>query len=321
MGIYADPRAVLIADPTGFAKKGKSAGVQRQYSGTLGRVDNCPDQHVPGLRQQHRRPGAHRSRTLYARTFLVRRCRAAGRVEHPRGPGVQDPPAAGQAMIDRTVRAGTVRMVRRRRRVRPKPQNCAAIWKNSRSPTAWPCPRTPPSPPAAPPATSDPAIIETIAAQLKRHDPGNAGRNGIGSKGFRVYDWARDRAPFPGRQYVVKAKYRRWRIRILSALQPMRRTVRVGPRHRLPNTSRSVSRPPSRKRVWRTNTGSAFTARLVPPHHLARCSPWLFLPCCAIPPRGPAPVDGRQRPAAHNGRIGSNHHQPPDRHLSGRSGD
>lgn len=39
---FADPRGVLIGDPTGFAKKGtKSAGVQRQYSGTLGRVDNC----------------------------------------------------------------------------------------------------------------------------------------------------------------------------------------------------------------------------------------------------------------------------------------
>ena len=38
----ADPHAVLVADPTGFAKKGrKSAGVQRQYSGTLGRIDNC----------------------------------------------------------------------------------------------------------------------------------------------------------------------------------------------------------------------------------------------------------------------------------------
>jgi SRSO17 transposase len=38
----ADPGAILVADPTGFAKKGKkSVGVQRQYSGTLGRVDNC----------------------------------------------------------------------------------------------------------------------------------------------------------------------------------------------------------------------------------------------------------------------------------------
>jgi SRSO17 transposase len=37
-----DPEGILVADPTGFAKKGhKSAGVQRQYSGTLGRVDNC----------------------------------------------------------------------------------------------------------------------------------------------------------------------------------------------------------------------------------------------------------------------------------------
>lgn len=38
----ADPDGILVADPTGFAKKGsKSVGVQRQYSGTLGRIDNC----------------------------------------------------------------------------------------------------------------------------------------------------------------------------------------------------------------------------------------------------------------------------------------
>ena len=37
-----EPGGVLIVDETGFLKKGlKSAGVQRQYSGTAGRVENC----------------------------------------------------------------------------------------------------------------------------------------------------------------------------------------------------------------------------------------------------------------------------------------
>ncbi|GAA1574297.1 IS701 family transposase [Dactylosporangium maewongense] len=36
------PDGVLIADETGFVKKGRaSAGVQRQYSGTAGKVENC----------------------------------------------------------------------------------------------------------------------------------------------------------------------------------------------------------------------------------------------------------------------------------------
>jgi SRSO17 transposase len=37
-----DPGGVLIVDDTGFLKKGRmSAGVQRQYSGTAGRIENC----------------------------------------------------------------------------------------------------------------------------------------------------------------------------------------------------------------------------------------------------------------------------------------
>jgi len=37
-----DPHAVLVIDETGFLKKGsKSVGVQRQYSGTAGRIENC----------------------------------------------------------------------------------------------------------------------------------------------------------------------------------------------------------------------------------------------------------------------------------------
>ena len=39
---WGDPDAVVTVDETGFPKKGtKSAGVKRQYSGTLGRTDNC----------------------------------------------------------------------------------------------------------------------------------------------------------------------------------------------------------------------------------------------------------------------------------------
>lgn len=42
LGHLADPAGVVVADETGFLKKGtKSAGVQRQYSGTAGRVENC----------------------------------------------------------------------------------------------------------------------------------------------------------------------------------------------------------------------------------------------------------------------------------------
>ena len=38
----ADAEAVLVVDETGFLKKGdKSVGVQRQYSGRAGRIENC----------------------------------------------------------------------------------------------------------------------------------------------------------------------------------------------------------------------------------------------------------------------------------------
>ncbi|MGW4720313.1 transposase [Nocardia sp. NPDC004260] len=38
----ASPDGVLVVDETRFVKKGlRSAGVQRQYSGTAGRIENC----------------------------------------------------------------------------------------------------------------------------------------------------------------------------------------------------------------------------------------------------------------------------------------
>jgi SRSO17 transposase len=42
LNVLADEDAVCNCDETGFPKKGdKSVGVKRQYSGTLGRIDNC----------------------------------------------------------------------------------------------------------------------------------------------------------------------------------------------------------------------------------------------------------------------------------------
>lgn len=39
---FGDPEAILVLDETGFLKKGdQSVGVQRQYSGTAGKVENC----------------------------------------------------------------------------------------------------------------------------------------------------------------------------------------------------------------------------------------------------------------------------------------
>jgi SRSO17 transposase len=49
-----DPDAVLVLDETGFVKKGtKSVGVQRQYSGTAGRIENSD---VRRQRFEARRP-------------------------------------------------------------------------------------------------------------------------------------------------------------------------------------------------------------------------------------------------------------------------
>jgi SRSO17 transposase len=78
---FGDPAAVLIADETGFLKKGRmSAGVQRQYSGTAGRIENCQ----LGVFLAYAVPGGGRvliDRELYVPASWTGdrdRCRAAG---------------------------------------------------------------------------------------------------------------------------------------------------------------------------------------------------------------------------------------------------
>ena len=75
-----DRDGVLIVDETGFLKKGvRSAGVQRQYSGTAGRMENCQI----GVFLAYASAGGHAliDRELYlpeSWTADRNRCRAAG---------------------------------------------------------------------------------------------------------------------------------------------------------------------------------------------------------------------------------------------------
>lgn len=96
---------VLIVDDTGFLKKGtRSAGVQRQYSGTAGRTENC--QVGVFLAYASDRGHALIDRELYlpeSWTADRERCRAAG---VPDGVEFATKPRQAMAMIERALAAG-----------------------------------------------------------------------------------------------------------------------------------------------------------------------------------------------------------------------
>jgi SRSO17 transposase len=100
-----DREGVLIADETGFLKKGvKSAGVQRQYSGTAGRTENC--QIGVFLAYASSRGHALIDRELYlpeSWTADRDRCRAA---DIPDQVGFATKPRQVIAMLERTLAAG-----------------------------------------------------------------------------------------------------------------------------------------------------------------------------------------------------------------------
>jgi SRSO17 transposase len=99
-----DPAAVLVVDETGFLKKGTtSVGVQRQYSGTAGKVDNC--QLGVFLAYAGAKGRAFIDRELYLPRSWVEdpaRCRAA-RV--PPEVGFQTKPQLARVMLQRALDA------------------------------------------------------------------------------------------------------------------------------------------------------------------------------------------------------------------------
>jgi SRSO17 transposase len=100
-----DPGAVLVVDETGFLKKGTtSVGVQRQYSGTAGKVDNC--QVGVFLAYASAKGRAFIDRELYLPerwTEDPERCKAA-RVPEEIGFGTK--PELAQLMLERALEVG-----------------------------------------------------------------------------------------------------------------------------------------------------------------------------------------------------------------------
>jgi SRSO17 transposase len=99
------PDGVLLVDETGFLKKGtKSAGVQRQYSGTAGRTENC--QIGVFLAYESAAGRAFLDRELYLPEDWIAdqaRCREAG---IPEEAGFATKPALAMRMLDRALAAG-----------------------------------------------------------------------------------------------------------------------------------------------------------------------------------------------------------------------
>jgi SRSO17 transposase len=102
-----DASGVFIVDETGFIKKGvRSAGVQRQYTGTTGKIDNC--QLGVFLAYASVKGRALIDRELYLPTSWTEdpdRCAAAG---VPGGVGFATKPQQGVAMLARAHAAGVL---------------------------------------------------------------------------------------------------------------------------------------------------------------------------------------------------------------------
>ncbi|MCA1707877.1 MAG: IS701 family transposase [Actinobacteria bacterium] len=196
----ADPGAVLVADPTGFAKKGtKSVGVQRQYSGTLGRIDNC--QIATFLSYVTR----NRDRVLLDRRLYM-----------PQESWMNDPARCAEAGVPSDVTFTT------------RPQQVREMIESARAagvPFAWftadeefgqnpglrdylqtnriPFVMAVPKNTEFADAAGNTTRCDTLAARLRR----NAWQRracGIGSKGHRVYDWALIDSDDPDHQYMIR---------------------------------------------------------------------------------------------------------------------
>jgi SRSO17 transposase len=189
-----DPDAVLVVDETGFVKKGRtSAGVQRQYTGTSGKIDNCQI----GVFLAYAGPAGHAliDRALYlpqSWTSDPQRC-AAARI--PVQVSFQTKPQLARVMLERALDAG----------VRCAWVTADEVYGDNPGLRGWLQERGQPYVLAVgcdrrfPPADArGPVQVKAMVEQLgaDRWVRISAGK---GAKGDRFYDWARVDLAGPGR--------------------------------------------------------------------------------------------------------------------------
>jgi SRSO17 transposase len=195
----ADTHGILVADPTGFAKKGsKSVGVQRQYSGTLGRVDNC--QIATFLAYVT----SNRDRVLIDRRLYLPqswtadpdRCAEAG---VPQDVTFQTRPEQVQAMIEAARAAGVpFAWFTADAEFGQNPRLCDYL-EREHIPYVMAIPKNT--------TFLDPAGVgHEIGTYAERLDRNIWQRRacGIGAKGHRVYDWALVASAENDRQYLIR---------------------------------------------------------------------------------------------------------------------
>ena len=181
-----DPDAVLVIDETGFLKKGtQSVGVQRQYSGTAGRIENCQI----GVFLAYA--------SVQGRTFLDRAlylpkewaADAARRAEAavPQAVEFRTKPQLARAMLERALDAGVPARSVTGDEVYGGDLRFRVWLEERRVPHVLAIKRTEP-------LWTTTTWTQVAAANLAAEVPEEAWERlsaGEGAKGPRVYDWAR----------------------------------------------------------------------------------------------------------------------------------
>jgi SRSO17 transposase len=183
-----DPAAVLVVDETGFLKKGgKSVGVQRQYSGTAGRIENCQI----GVFLAYASTAGHAflDRELYLPESWVGDAARRRAAAVPDAVVFQTKPQLARAMLERALDAGvSARWVTadeiyggdRRLRVWLEARDVPHVLATKRTEPLW--------------AVTDRGPAQVVAADLVAALPAGAWVRlsaGNGAKGPRLYDWVR----------------------------------------------------------------------------------------------------------------------------------